>query len=62
MTIVNGSQLRGWPAATQLATHILLLTSTLALAAGPGILGMSLTIKAGCSIESTASCLTILKG
>jgi C-terminal processing protease CtpA/Prc len=47
MTIVSGSWLRGWPAPAQLTTLLFLLTSTLALAAAPGVFGMSLTVKAG---------------
>jgi len=45
--IVNEPWLRGWPAPTQVATFLLLPTSTLAFAAAPGVFGMTLTVKAG---------------
>lgn len=44
---LNGPWVPRWPAPTQLPALLLLLTSTLALAASPGVFGMSLTVKAG---------------
>jgi C-terminal processing protease CtpA/Prc len=47
MKIVNRLWLRAWPAPTRLPAFLLLLSSTIALAAAPGVFGMSLTVKAG---------------